>query len=181
MRTFASLIVGFLLASLSSAFVPTSRRALVRPATTNANLFGNLFKDAEAGPKTVLEVPASDVKIGALRFLLQIYLVGEQNKPEEGSWFTKQGDDGDLQVYYKDGTGMVSLDLQEYSIQVTRYGEKPSLQYQLQESLLLHGVLDELTTVALGVEEIDAEKRLLKLKDDSAIEQARKKLPARQE
>jgi hypothetical protein len=119
-------------------------------------IFGG-FQDA-TGPKTVLDVPASNVKIGALRFLLQVFLVGEQNKPEPNSWFSRQGDSGDLEVFFQDGTGMFSIELQEYSIKVRRYGERPSLQYVLQESVLLHGVLDELHNVAFGVDDIEAEK-----------------------
>lgn len=96
---------------------------------------------------------------------------------------TRQGEEaGDLQVYYQDGTGMLSIELREYGINMVRYGERPSLQYQLQESVLLHSVLDELSTVALGVadDNIAQEKRLLQLLDYSAIEKERAKLPARQ-
>lgn len=125
------------------------------------------------------QIPAKEVKIGALRFLLQIYLVGEQNKPTQNSWLTKQGDEGDLQVYFSDGTGMVSLDLQENSITAVRYGQKPSLQYQLQESVLLHGVLDELNNVVFDVDDIEEDKRLLRLADNDAIYKARQQLPAR--
>jgi hypothetical protein len=147
-------------------------------------ILGGLFGGGNnKGPKIVIELPAKDVKIGALRFLLQIHLVGEQNKPVPKSWMTRQGDEaGDLRVYYQDGTGMLSIELQEYAIKMVRYGERPSLQYQLQESVLLHSVLDELSNVALGVAEdnIAQDKRLLQLLDDSAIEKARAKLPARQ-
>ena len=144
------------------------------------NLFGGGGSAEPGGPKVVLDIPASNVKIGALRFLLQIYLVGEQNKPTPKAWVTRQGDSGDLQIYYTDGTGMVSIDLQEYRIAIRRYGEKPSLQYLLQESVLLHGVLDELNTVAFGVDDIDADNRLLRLPDDTALVKARDQLPARQ-
>jgi hypothetical protein len=127
-----------------------------------------------------MEIPASQVKIGALRFLLQIYLVGEQNKPEPKSWFTKQGDElGDLQVYYQDGSGMLAIELQDYGLKFMRHGEKPSLQYRLQESVLLHGVLDELSNLAFETSEIEEDKRLLRLKQTDAIDKAREALPAR--
>ena len=138
--------------------------------------------DNNTGPKTVLELPASGVKVGALRFLLNIVLVGEQNKPTPKSWLTKQGDAaGDLQVYYQDGTGMLLIELHEYGIKMTRHGQKPSLQYLLQESVLLHAILDELSNVAFGTEDDDiaTEKRLLVFSDDNAIDMARKTLPAR--
>ena len=130
----------------------------------------------------MIDIPAKGVKIGALRFLMQIHLVGIQNEPEPNSWLTKQGNDGELEIYYKDGTGMLSLEFQEYSIKALRYGEKPSLQYMLQESVLVHTILDELNNVAFGVEdEIEEEKRLLRLKDSDALDKAREKLPARKE
>jgi hypothetical protein len=148
----------------------------------DGNILDNVF-GSNASPKTILEIPTKNVKIGALRFLLQILLVGEQNKPTPKSWVTRPGDDsGTLEVYYQDGSGMFSIQLQEYSISVQRHGARPSLQYQLQESVLLHTVLDELRSVALGVEEdnIAEDKRLLILQDNSAIDLAQSKLPARQ-
>jgi hypothetical protein len=141
-----------------------------------------LFGTKNQGPKTIIDIPARDVKIGALRFLLNIHLVGEQNKPEPKSWTTRQGEElGDLQVYYQDGTGMLSIQFQEYGIKMVRFGDNPSLQYQLQESVLLHSILDELSNVAFGVEDdgIEKEKRLLILKDDTAIDTARATLPAK--
>lgn len=100
-------------------------------------LGGLLGGNEQKGPKTMIELPAKDVKIGALQFLLNIHLVGEQNKPEPKSWLMRSDEKGDLQVYYQDGTGMLSIEMQEYAIKMIRYGEKPSLQYQLQESVLL--------------------------------------------
>lgn len=164
----------------------TATRTAAAGSTTKLCLLGGLFGDGDRsssstdnGPPTVMEIPAKDVKIGALRFLLQIHLVGMQNEPQPNSWLTKQGEDGELNIYYGDGTGMLSLDLQEYGIRAVRYGEKPSLQYMLQESVLLHTILDELQTVAFDVEDIEKEKRLLRLSDDEAIDKARDKLPAR--
>lgn len=140
------------------------------------NLFGN---KETGGPKVVLDIPAKAIKIGALRFLLQIHLVGEQNNPNPQTWLMKDGGESELDLYFYDGTGMFSLDLTEYQIKVTRYGEKPSLQYQIQESVLLHSVLDELHKTAFEVDDIEEEKRLLRLNDDNAIESARGSLLAR--
>lgn len=143
------------------------------------NPLANLFRTNEKGPTPIFTIPAKEVKPGALRFLLQIFLVGEGNKPEKNTWVVKQSEEGNLEMYYSDGTGMVSLDLQEYNIRAIRYGERPSRQYQLQESMLLHGVLDELNSVTFEVDDIPEEKRLLRLADDEAIEKAREQLPAR--
>lgn len=147
------------------------------------NLFGGGSKNSDNG--VVLSLPASTVKVGALRFLLNIYLVGEQNNPSPNSWLTRQDSEDNLQIYYSDGSAMLSLELGPKQIQAVRYGERPSLQYQLQESVLLHGVLDELESVAFGSgaedEEIADDQRLLQFEGGKAIiEKARAKLPARQ-
>lgn len=176
-------ITCFVLA-LSQFTSPCAAFSLQRSSRTQPsalNLFGGLLgkKPETSGPPVILDIPAKNVKIGALRFLMQIYLVGIQNEPSPKSWLTKQGDDGNLQVFFKDGTAMVSIDFQDYGIQVRRFGDAPSLQYMLQESVLLHGILDELNNVAVEADDIEQEKRLLQLSDPEAIDKARFKLPAR--
>ena len=141
----------------------------------------NILGGGEQSPKTVFEIPAKEVKVGALKFLLQISLVGIANKREQGTWFLKQNELDGIDLYFKDGTAMLRLGLSEYMIRAERHGSKPSLQYQLQESVMLHSVLDELEKTAFGVEDIEEEKRLLRLKDDTLLEAARDKLPARAE
>jgi hypothetical protein len=159
--------------------------SLQRPSASRSQrsaleLFGGVIgKQETSDPPVILDIPAKNVKVGALRFLMQIYLVGIQNEPAPKSWLTKQGDDCDLQVYFKDGTAMVSIDFQENGVQIRRFGDAPSLQYMLQESVLLHGILDELNNVAVEVDDIEQEKRLLQLSEPDTIEKARFKLPAR--
>jgi hypothetical protein len=144
------------------------------------NILGGLFGQQEQGPKVVINLPASAVKIGALKFFLSIYLVGEQNKPVKGAWVLSNNDSGGtLDMYYQDGSGMFTVGLEDYGIQVTRYGGKPSLQYMLQESLMLHGILDELHTIAFETDDIEEEKRLLQFSDPETISKAREALPAR--
>jgi hypothetical protein len=148
------------------------------------NLFGGLFGNSNEnkGPKPVIELPANSIKVGALKFFLQIYVVGQQNQPTKGSWTLNSNDEiGSLDLYYKDGTGMFSVAIKETSIQVNRYGERPSLQYLLQESVLLHGVLDEISQIAFDTEDIEQDKRLIQFSDDRVIEKARAGLPARKE
>lgn len=147
------------------------------------NPLQDLFGNKEAGPKVMVDIPAKEVKTGALRFLLQIHLVAEQNNPAPQTWLMKDGGEGELDVYFNDGTGMFAIDMTEYQIKMTRYGEKPSLQYQIQESVLMHSVLDELHKTAFEVadEGIEEEKRLLRLNDPNAIESARSNLLARSE
>ena len=137
--------------------------------------------DGGGGSKLVLMLPATNVKVGPLRFYLQVFLSGEiQNVPVKNSWLTQQGEgDGEIQVYYQDGSGMISIQLDENKITMTRRGTSPSLTFLLQESILLHSVLDELNAIAFDVgDDIDPSKRLLQFVNDDAIETARKTLPA---
>lgn len=188
MRRFSFLATCIWLIPLALAFTTPvqydTRRSLSSQTVLREGFFDGLINSVMgsriAGPQMIMEVPASDLKIGALRFLLQIYLVGEQNKPVPKSWLTKQGEEpGEIQIYYGDGTGMISIVLEDYGVKFVRHGEKPSLQYRLQESVLLHGVLDELKKVALEMADIEEDKRLLQLLDPSAIDKAREALPAR--
>lgn len=184
-RIFALLLL-WLAASLSScsAFTSPARSSpsqISSPSSLKSGLLGGLFggdNSNKEGPKTVLEIPAKDIKVGALRFFLQIYLVGECNTPTKASWQCRQTESGGIDMFYKDATGMCSIDLTEYAIKVQRHGTFPSLQYQLQESVLLHGLLDELNTLAF-LDDIEEEKRLLRFRNSDALDTARETLPAK--
>jgi hypothetical protein len=174
---------------------PDRTPALSSSSSTQLSMIGDLLngilgKGSQGsggdGSTVVLDIPSKAVKIGPIKFYLQIYLVGEQNKPTKGAWFLKQNDNTQtLDMYYGDGTAMLSIDVKEYLIQIRRYGQRPSLQYMLQESVLLHGVLDELETLAFGIneEDIAPENRLLQFADDQmdVLSTARETLPARRE
>ena len=191
MRTFA-----ILLAWLPFALcyiIPSSRGIQLSFGTATrrgpaplyaAGVFGGLFGKKQTedpnAPKRIFDVPVDSIKIGGLRFVLGLHLIGQQGTPEKGTWMANQADDGVLDMYFKDETGKFSIALSENCISVDRYGPRPSLQYLLQESLILHGVLDEMNTLAFeGDDEIKDENRLLK-PNDGAIEKAREVLPARQ-
>ena len=171
----------------NSNFLCIQKENVARHAAAGGGLFGGLFggggQELQDGPKTIIDLPANTVKVGALRFFLQIYLVGEQNKPTQGSWVlnTNSENANSLEMYYKDGTGMFSVDLTETNVSIRRHGQRPSLEYMLQESVMLHGVLDELNTIAFETDDIDADKRLLQFPSDDAINEARDKLPARKD
>ncbi len=116
-----------------------------------------------------------------LRFALGLFFIGQQGTPVKGSWKANQASDGVLDMYYVDNTAMFSVHLTDKLIWVDRYGQ-PSLQYQLQESLILHRFLDELQTLAFEGDDIEDENRLVVLTDvENGLEDARAKLPARSE
>ncbi|CAJ1934500.1 unnamed protein product [Cylindrotheca closterium] len=187
------------------AFVPASSMNSVNPTVFTtvahstsdvslrmANLFGGLFGNgggsnngaaSSNGVETLFTLPTTKLKKGPLQFFLKIYLVAAQNEPTPGSWAIG-GDESNLDsinAYYKDGTGMVSVVLNDNSIEIQRHGKSPSLQMVLQESLLLHGLLDELQSLAEN-EEVEAEKRLVQwVNGKKTVDDARSTLPARQD
>mmetsp|Transcript_19732 Transcript_19732/g.23681 ORF Transcript_19732/g.23681 Transcript_19732/m.23681 type:complete len:189 (-) Transcript_19732:145-711(-) len=170
--------------SSTSAFSPV----ISKPSASvrlQSGLFGGLFGGSKPVdpdvPTRILEIPAKSIKPGPLRFFLGVYLVGEQNKPEPGSWQanTNAGDDI-IELYYKDASAKTTVGLSEYGVTFDRVGA-PSLQYLLQESVLLHGLLDELNSLAF-LEDVEEDKRLIRIADPGdAIEKAREKLPARKD
>lgn len=157
--------------------------------STQLGLFGGLFGKKEepenqdpSVPKRLFEIPCASLKLGGCRFALGLFLIGQQGTPVKGTWKANQANDGVLDMFHTDNTAMFSVIMTETSIAVDRYGLTPSLPYQLQESLILHRLLDEIQTLALEGEEIDAENRLIAFTDDeTAISDARATLPARAE
>jgi hypothetical protein len=172
------------------------------------NIFGNLFGEkssqpideenkqsfANTGPvASIFTIPTKEIKSKPLRFYLQLFLVSQQNFPVKGSWLlaTNEEDTERLDLYYADGTGMVSILLDDNGIIVRRQGKRPSLQYMLQESVLLHKLVDEIEQIAFGDGNeggnndnlIVDEKRLIQFasENNNVLTEVRKNLPARQE
>jgi hypothetical protein len=155
-------------------------------SASQLRLFGGLFGKKEQGnkdpsiPTRIFDIPCSSVKLGGCRFALGLFLIGQQGTPVKGTWKANQANDGVLDMFHKDNTAMFSVILTENSISVDRYGLEPSLQYRLQESLVLHRLLDEVKILALEGDEVKDENRLIVLKDpDMVIDKVREKLPAR--
>ena len=142
--------------------------------TVNNGLFGRDDDDEDLSGTRVLEIPVQSLKQGGLRFTLGLTLIGLQDK---GMWKATQTSDNKLDVYFQDNSAMFQVALEHNLIRVDRYGQ-PSLAYVLQESLVLHKMLDELNTLCIEGD-IESENRLLQLEDPGAIEKARDTLPAR--
>lgn len=184
------LSMGFLQSINSKSVMPQQNPAAVSAPTTSTtsqlgvgNLFGGIFggddSKAQDGAKTILDIPTTNIKVGPLKFFLQIFLVGACNDPVPNAWVLNQNDENQsLDMYYTDGTGMFSIALQEYGMKVSRHGQAPSLQYQLQESILLHSLLDEVEGIAFA-EDIEEDKRLIQFAASDALEKARETLPTR--
>ena len=170
-----------------SSFMKTSDKYISPTRTpTELGLLGGIFGKKEVEnqdpsvPKRVFDIPCKNLKLGGCRFALGLFLIGEQGTPIKGTWKANQANDGVLDMFHTDNTAMFSVVMTESSIAVDRYGLQPSLKYQLQESLILHMLLDEIQTLALEGEEVEDENRLIVFNDpETAIEDARTKLPAR--
>jgi hypothetical protein len=128
-------------------------------------------------PTQVFSIPVQSIKPGGLRFALGLHLIGLQNTPDKGSWQANQASDTVLDMKFRDGSAMFSISLGDEGISVSRYGQ-PSLPYLLQESVILHSVLDEINSLAYEGD-IEEENRLLQLQDQGSIEEVRSTLPAR--
>mmetsp|Transcript_2645 Transcript_2645/g.5582 ORF Transcript_2645/g.5582 Transcript_2645/m.5582 type:complete len:211 (-) Transcript_2645:20-652(-) len=174
----------------SGVSTPTSAAGpLFSEESSGGGLFGGLFGGKKADPnepKELFNIPLESIKSGGLRLALSLHCIGQQNTPDKGTWLANQADDGVIEMWYNpDQSGMFSVTLSEEDgggILVERHGPAPSLVYQLQESLQLHKLLDEIEVLAIGnEEEIEDENRLLVLKDKDGIDKARATLPARNE
>ena len=187
----AALTAPLCCSSFSLVNSPASTQATTKATTAlSMGLFGSnseglkgLFQQEEEkpeGPKTVMNIPVVSIKPKPLRFFLQIYIVGDQNSRDAQSWLPRESEDGQsLQIYFQDGTGMCQIDLEDNNIRIERHGQTPSLAYMLQESVMLHGVLDELHQMAFeGEEDVKDSERLLLLGED-VIDKCRDILPAR--
>jgi hypothetical protein len=151
---------------------PTSSSSTTMPQSSKSAL-----------PIRVMEIPVKSIKRGGLRFVLGLHLVGLQdsNNKVSGIWKPNEATDNTLDMYYKDNSAMFKIILNDNAILVERYSNPvPSLAYLLQESVVLHGVLDELTILSSDRNNIEASNRLLQLHDpNDALEIARARLPAR--
>ena len=158
-----------------------------RDTSLAASLFGKKEKDESSSPQPqaaasvptrLFNIPALSIKPGGLRVVLGFHLIGLQNTPDQGSWKANQASDTVLDMVFRDNSAKFSITLGVEGISVDRYGT-PSLPYLLQESVILHSVLDEINSIA-NEGDIEAKDRLLQLdKSADAIEEARSTLPAR--
>ncbi len=175
----------------------TPTQKTVATSTQLHNLFGNLFGNKESSQEPaastnnnpvvdVFEIPTKVIKVKPLKFFLQIFFVGIQNTPFKGAWLLNANEEVEeyLEVYFSDGSGMLSVQFDEsFGLRMQRKGTRPSLQYMLQESVLLHSVLDELEAIAFGEGDgnVKDEERLLQFSEENqdVLARARAQLPAR--
>ena len=104
--------------------------------------------DNPAGTTRILTLPVQDIKTGGLRLFLMFYLMGQQNTPDPRSWRLVDDVSPDktcLEYYYHDQSAILSVQLSEDAIVVDRIGSTPSNSYRMQETVVLDGLLHELS------------------------------------
>ena len=117
------------------------------------------------GCTNIFKIKVKSLKVGGCRLYLSLFFMGEANNPTKGSWRMNQNGDGGIDMYYKDTTGALIIEFREDSIIVKRLGSSPSMEYLMQESSMLNGMLDQLDEIAMDAT-IDESDRLICIDDD---------------
>ena len=141
------------------------------------------------------------MKVGGLRLWLFLNMMGQLNTPDHKTWKANQVTDdyenkNILEMFYKDTTGAIIVHFSEAdndsdpgtmdgqnktntkinAISIYRFGTTPSMNYMMQESHVLLGILNELDKI-VHEGDIKPEDRLLVLEEPyDAIEKARELL-----
>jgi hypothetical protein len=133
--------------------------------------------DYQLGTSRIVTIPVESIKPGGLRLFLMFYLMGEQNTPEEGAWRIDQPttEEYAVDVYYHDRTAVLTIRLTQDQVTVDRMGSMPSTSYIMQEAVIVDGILDELQRMVVD-EDVKRDDRLILLKDEDAIVNAREAL-----
>ena len=143
-----------------------------------------------SAPKELFTLPVLDrMDSFSLFQSTGLYLLSQKNKPSTGSWTVSQDGENTLLVLFKDHSAMFSVD---FGVALTEATQTPhakgslvverhtdgsraaSLQYMLQESILLHGLVDHLYKVMSDDAGEEEEKYL-----DYEVQKVRNTLPAR--
>jgi len=109
--------------------------------------------EEEADPNRTLlfAIPVESIEIDKLCQRLGIFLLKKQDTPSRNSWRVQQNNNNSLYMIFRDHTAMISITLKPQTILVSRHTDgvqRPSLMYQLQESVLLHSILTEIEQLA---------------------------------
>jgi hypothetical protein len=118
-----------------------------------------------AGCTNIFTIDAKSLKLGACRLYLSLYFMGESNNPEKRTWRMNQNGDGGIDLYYKDTSAALIVVFKEDAILVNRLGSSPSMEYLMQESNMLNGMLDQLDEISMD-SSINENDRLLCIEGD---------------
>lgn len=117
------------------------------------------------GCTNIFTIDVKSLKVGGCRLYLSLFFMGEANNPDRGTWKMNQNGDGGIDLYFKDTTGALIVVFKEDAIVVNRLGSSPSMEYLVQESSMLSGMLDQLDEIAMDTS-INESDRLLCIEGD---------------
>jgi len=137
---------------------------------------GVIDSPEEIATTEIFHLPAKKIKIGGLRLYLSLYFMGECNTPTRRTWRADQTPDGGIDLYFRDRTGALILAFNDSGMSVSRLGSAPSMEYVMQESVMLRGMLNQLDEIT-GDDKIGEGDQLLSLVEPGdAIEKVRENL-----
>jgi len=99
--------------------------------------------------------------------------MGQQNSPTKGAWKVSTTEDSTINMIFNDETAGLVVLFADEKLSVQRWGDSPSLQYLIQESVILNAFLDEVNAIVFDGE-VREEDRLLVLEKVEDLEEARK-------
>jgi len=138
---------------------------------------GAIEADGEYVASTeIFHIPAKKIKVGGLRLYLALYFMGEQNTPTRNTWRADQTASGGIDLYYTDRTGALIITFTEESMTVGRLGSAPSMDYLMQESAIVSGMLDQLDEISDDTNIGEANRLMCLLEPGDAIETVRENL-----
>merc|ERR1719491_793740 len=103
--------------------------------------------EEEIAATEIFHLPAKKIKAGGLRLYLALYFMGECNTPNRKTWRADQTPEGGIDLYFHDRTGALIIALNDSGMSVSRLGSAPSMEYVMQESVMLRGMLDQLDDI----------------------------------
>lgn len=156
---------------------PLERETTLNKQSEVDDFILNEVEEDYPGSTLIFHMKAKSMKTGGLRLWLFLNLMGQLNTPDPKTWKANQAEDKNiLEMFYKDTTGAIIVKFTEdVGVSVFRFGASPSMNYMMQESQVLLGILDELDKIVYDGD-IAMENRLLILEQPDAIEKARELL-----
>lgn len=128
------------------------------------------------GCSNIFKIKAKSLKVGGCRLYLSLFLVGEVNSPDKGTWRMDQNEDGGIDLYYKDATGAMMIMFHDDEITVNRIGSAPSMNYLMSETSLVNGMLDQLDDIAFDTSIEEKDRLILLHEPGDAIDNVRESL-----
>ena len=159
-----------------------SRLALAMWYVFDKNLQESLAIADPNEPAEIFTLPyPSEINSDALLLSMGAHLVARQDKPMTGAWKVSKYGDAALHVLFKDHSAMFSISFikPRSRIVVERHtdtNKRASLQYMLQESVMLHSVLDEFSKLINQ----EALNDIQRASFEKGVGDARIRLPAKQ-